>query len=359
MRSVAQLRGLRKALLVVGGAMAFGTAPQCQPAANSLQRFEFTEPEMGVPFRIVLYTAAAEDAQAAARAAFNRIAQLNEIMSDYETDSELNELSRTSGLGKAVRVSDDLWRVLEKAQQLAQRSGGAFDVTVGPAVALWRRARRNQRLPEPERLVEAQKAVGYEHVRMNPADHTVELLVPGMKLDLGGIAKGYALDEALKVLTARGVTRALVTGGGDMAMSEAPPGQQGWRIEIAPLDVPNAPPKRFVRLAEYALATSGDVFQRLEIDGRRYSHIVDPRTGVGLTDHSLVTVIARDCTTADALATAVSVLGPDKGFKLVEQIPGAVVHCVRKPADEIQTVESSGFSRFTEKPVPSGSQRVP
>jgi FAD:protein FMN transferase len=323
--------------------------PSAQESSSALQRFEFTEPEMGVPFRIVLYAPEAEAAQAAGRAAFNRVAQLNEIMSDYETDSELNELSRTSGQGKAVHVSDDLWRVLDRARQVAEQSDGAFDITVGPTVSLWRRARRTQRLPEPERLAEALKAVGYKKVRLNPSDHTVELLVPGMKLDLGGIAKGYALDEALKVLTARGITRALVTGGGDMAMSNPPPGQCGWRIEIAPLDVPNAPPKRFVRLANWALATSGDLFQRLDIDGRRYSHIVDPHTGVGLTDHSLVTVIAPDCTTADALSKVVSVLGPEKGLKRIEQIPGVEAHLVRKPGEQIQAVESSGFRKFYEK----------
>jgi thiamine biosynthesis lipoprotein len=315
----------------------------------TLQRFEFSEPEMGVPFRIVLYAPDKAVAQAAAQAAFTRVAELNQILSDYETDSELNELSRTSGQGRLVHVSDDLWTVLRRAQEIAELSDGAFDITVGPAVNLWRRARRSQRLPDPDRLVEARKAVGYKHVRLIPSDHTVELLAHGMKLDLGGIAKGYALDQAVNVLTGRGITSALVTGGGDMAASGPPPGQTGWRIEVAPLDVPNAPPKRFVRLAHMALATSGDVFQRLEIEGRRYSHIVDPRTGMGLTDHSLVTVIAPDCTTADALATAVSVLGPDKGLKLIERVAGAEAHVVRKPGDEVQMLESSGFGKFYEK----------
>jgi thiamine biosynthesis lipoprotein len=171
-----------------------------------------------------------------------------------------------------------------------------------------------------------------------------------MKLDLGGIAKGYALDEALKVLASHGIARALVSGGGDMAVSGAPPGAPGWRIEIAPLDVADAPPKRFVSLADAALATSGDVFQRLEIEGKRFSHIVDPRTGVGLTDHGLVTIIAPDCMTADALATAVSVLGPEKGLKLVELTPQAEAHIVRKPGERIEVIESRGFNRFSQTP---------
>jgi thiamine biosynthesis lipoprotein len=171
-----------------------------------------------------------------------------------------------------------------------------------------------------------------------------------MKLDLGGIAKGYALDEALKVLGAHGIKSALVTGGGDMAMSEPPPGETGWRIEIAPLDVPNAPPKRFVRLRGLGLATSGDLFQHLEIDGKRYSHVVDPHTGIGLTDHALVTIIAPDGMTADALAKVVGVLGPEKGLKFIENTPGVEAHLVRKPGEEIQSAESKGFKRFYEKP---------
>lgn len=331
---------------------------QASPAAPeqkdaSLMRFEFTEPQMGVPFRIVLYAPDLATAQSAAQAAFARVAQLNEIMSDYETDSELNELSRTSGQNRQVRVSEDLWAVLMRAQELAEKTEGAFDVTVGPAVSLWRKARRVQQEPDSERLAESRKAIGYKFMRLNPGAQTVELTQPHMKLDLGGIAKGYALDEALKVLRSRGLRRALVTGGGDMALGDAPPNETGWRIEIAPLDVPNAPPKRYVRLSHAALATSGDVFQRLEIGGRRYSHIIDPRTGVGLTDHSLVTVIAKDCTTADSLATAASVLGPEKGLRYVESVPEAEGYLVRKPGEQLQILETSGFKRHLEaSPIP-------
>jgi thiamine biosynthesis lipoprotein len=131
-----------------------------------------------------------------------------------------------------------------------------------------------------------------------------------------------------------------------MAVSQPPPDKKGWRIEVAPLDATNAPPKRFVLLSNVAIATSGDVFQRLEIDGKRYSHIVDPWTGIGLTDHSLVTVIARNCMTADSLATAVSVLGSSKGLKLVAQTPGAAAHIVRKPGKTIEELESRNFTRL-------------
>jgi len=233
----------------------------------------------------------------------------------------LNELSRTAGFGKAVPVSDDLWRILVDAQHFSKRSDGAFDITVGPCVSLWRKARREKRLPDSARLAEALQAVGYQKLELK--NKTARLLVPDMKLDLGGIAKGYAVDEALKIVKQHGVRQALVGAAGDIVVSEAPPGKPGWQIEIGS-------PSKTVSLANAAVSTSGDVFQHLEVNGVRYSHIVDPRTGLGLTNQTLVTVIARDSTTADALATAISVLGPEKGTALARHFRGASVHFVAK-----------------------------
>jgi thiamine biosynthesis lipoprotein len=312
----------------------------------ALTRYEYQQPQMGLPFRIVFYAGDEKQAKSAADAAFSRIAVLNDILSDYDADSELSRLSRTSGQGRAVPVGPDLWFVLQRAQDLAERSDGAFDVTVGPYVNLWRKARRELKLPDPARLELARRSVGYTHVRLNPRRKTVELLAPDMRLDLGGIAKGYAVDEALKVLRQLGVTRALVAGGGDMAAGDPPPGRKGWRIELAPLDATNAPPARFVLLSHAALATSGDLFQRLEIDGKRYSHIVDPHTGIGLTDHSLVTVIAPDCITADSLTKVVSVLGPERGLRFIEATRAVAARVVRRPAEQIELHESLRFRRF-------------
>jgi thiamine biosynthesis lipoprotein len=321
------------------------------PEREPLTRHEFTRTEMGLPFRIVLYAPNPPAAQGAAEAAFARIHALNGMLSDYEYDSELSRLSRTAGSGQKVPVSDDLWTVLQQAQRWAQRSEGAFDITVGPYVSLWRRARRQKELPSEEWIERVRPAVGYQHLRLSSRGHTAELLVPNMRLDLGGIAKGYAVDEAMKVLRERGITRALVGGAGDMLASGPPPGQKGWRIAVAPLDTPDAPPARQVLLAHRAIATSGDLNQRLEIGGKRYSHIVDPQTGMGLTHHTLVTVIAKDCTTADALATAVSVLGPERGTAFVDRTHGVAVHLVGRPGNELVTKEAGGFGRFWETRV--------
>jgi FAD:protein FMN transferase len=210
-------------------------------------------------------------------------------------------------------------------------------------VVLWRKARRVKELPPAEMLAQARTAVGYEKLQLDPAQYRAKLLAPGMKLDLGGIGKGYGVDEALKVLRTNGITRALVAGSGDVAVSEPPPGKNGWRIELAPLDVTNAPPTRFLNLSNAALATSGDLFQRLEINGQRYSHIVNTQTGLGLTDHSLVTVIAKDCMTADSLTKVVSVFGPERGLKFIELYSSTAAHVVRKPGEKIEMVESEGF----------------
>jgi len=319
------------------------------PRQAALERYEFQQPEMGMPFRIVLYARNQAEANAAASGAFARIKQLNDIMSDYDPDSELSRLSRTSGQGHEVAVSADLWFVLERAQALAEETDGAFDVTVGPFVNLWRRARRQHELPPASKLEQARKAVGYRHVRLNPKTHSVELLVPDMRLDLGGIAKGYAVDEALRVLRQAGIRSALVEGGGDVGVSDSPPGRSAWRFELAPLDITNAPPAAYLLLKNMAISTSGDLNQRLEIDGKRYSHIVDPHTGIGLTDHSLVSVIAPTSITADSSTKVVSVLGPERGLKFIEHVPGASARIMRNPLEKLEVYESKRFKRFYEE----------
>ena len=310
-------------------------------AGAAEERFVFEKAEMGVPLRITLYAADEASARAATDAAFERVEVLNSILSDYDPDSELSRLSRTSGEGRAVPVSTDLWHVLERSQDIAARSGGAFDITIGPLVNLWRRARRKHELPSPESIGEMRARVGYRKLRLDAAHHTAMLLAPEMRLDVGGIAKGIAVDEVLRILASRGISRALVAASGDIGASDAPPGQPGWRVEVAALDAGGAPPAQLVWLRHSAVSTSGDTFQRVEIGGVRYSHIVDPRTGVGISDHSLVTVLAPNCTTTDSWETTISVLGPVRGLELIEQIPDAAAHIVRKPGATIEVRDSS------------------
>ena len=319
------------------------------PAASAeplLGRYESTQPQMGVPFKIILYAVDKKAANGAFEAAFPRIAELNRILSDYDPRSELSRLSRTGPSDRCVAPSDDLWFLLARSQTLAADTGGAFDVTVGPYVRLWRRARRQKQMPSDERLAQARAAVGYQYIELDPRARTARLLAPDMRLDLGGIAMGYAVDQALDVLRARGISRALIDASGDIGVGDPPPGKRGWTIGVAPLSI-HRTPSREILLANAAVTTSGDAFQHVEIDDRRYSHIVDPRTGLGLTDRSGVTVIGPDCTTADSLATAVSVLGPEAGLALVEKTPGAAAFIVRATDNgEPETFASRRFKTF-------------
>ena len=332
------------AAALLAGVLAAGGCRTTPPEPPQLERFEYTEPQMGVPFRIVLYAPGRAEADPAARAAFHRISALNAILSDYEFDSELSRLSRTAGSGEAVALSPELWTVLERAQELARRSDGAFDVTVGPLVSLWRKARREQELPEPRRLQTAIEATGWRQLELDPERRAARLTAPRMRLDLGGIAKGYAADEALRVLRERGIRRALVSGGGDLAVSDPPPGKAGWRIEVPPLEGADAPEICHVLLRNEGLATSGDVFQFVEIAGVRYSHILDPHTGLGLTNRSLVTVIARDGLTADSLSTTLSVRGPDSAPALARH-DRAGFRVMRRQGSEVELHENAAFRR--------------
>jgi thiamine biosynthesis lipoprotein len=317
MKDVAQ-RSLHLCILCVMTVSAISA-----PSAVTPSRFEFAEPHMGTVARVVLYAADAETAGRAAQAAFARIGDLDRRLSDYRDDSEINTICRV-GVGESVPVSADLFAILERAQALAARSSGAFDVTAAPVVQLWRRARRTGRVPDPERLRESLARTGYGHLRLDAARRAVTFDRPGMRLDLGGIAKGYAADRALATLGDAGVARALVAIGGDIAVGDAPVDATGWKIAIvvgADLGRPDHGPGRpgpYLSITRAGISTSGDSEQHVEIDGVRYSHIIDPRTGVPVRGRSSVTVIAPDATASDALATAASVLGPDEGLALAD-----------------------------------------
>jgi FAD:protein FMN transferase len=309
-------------------------------AAETLARFEYSQPHMGTLVRIVLYAPGAPVADAAAKAAFDRIGALDQALSDYRDSSELIRLSRQSG-GGPVDVSDDLFRVLRAAQRVARESDGAFDVTVGPLSVLWRHARRVREMPDTASIAAARALVGPEKLELDDRRRTVRLLTPGMQLDLGGIAKGFAADEAAAVLNRGGVETALVAAGGDIVAMGTPPGKDGWRVAIASIEGADSTPAGFVNLRNAAVSTSGDAEQFVVLDGVRYSHIVDPRTGAALTGRRSVTIVARDGTTSDALATAVSVMGAVKGLALVESTPGAAAFVSESAGGGVRRYESS------------------
>ncbi len=326
-------------------------------AAQALERHEFAERHMGTEFRLVLYAASREQAASAAAAAFARIGELDRELSDYDPESELSRLGRRSDAGApttAVPLGADLWRVLEQAQAVAVASGGAFDATVGPYVRLWRRAARQGELPDEERLREAGAAVGFRKLELDGERRSARLLAPGMRLDLGGIAKGFALDEALLALNERGIARALVVGGGELRAGGAPPDARGWRVSLSGLESSELR----LELADAALATSGDLARHVELDGIRYSHIVDPRTGRALEERRLASVLAPDAMLADALATALSVLDADEGLELAARHPGVEARILVRRGERTEAFCSPRFPTALScrvVPIPSGS----
>lgn len=269
-----------------------------------LRRFEYSQIHMGGAVRVTLYAESEAKAETAAKAAFARFAELEQIMSDYRPTSEIVQLA-SKAVDRPVQVSDDLWRVIVRSLAVARYSDGAFDPTCGPIVALWREARQTKKLPDPAKIEEARTRTGWRFVELDARAHAVLFKKPGMKIDLGGIAKGDACDQAMIVLKAHGIDRAMVEAGGDLKVSGPPPGKAGWTIAIKDWGEP-------LLLRHQALSTSGDTEQFVEIDGVRYSHIVDARTGVGVTNRLQASVLAPQGLTTDPLATAVCVLGPEK-----------------------------------------------
>ncbi|HLP00087.1 MAG TPA: FAD:protein FMN transferase [Fimbriimonas sp.] len=254
---------------------------------------------MGVEFRLSVYANDSSKAANVAKTVFARVRQLDEIMSDYIQESELNRVNRTA-YEKDVKVSDDLFRVLSLARKAYVVSGGLFDPTIGPLSQIWRAARRSGQLPDPQAVTAARATVGFDKVRLYSLNQSVRFLVPGVKLDLGGIGKGFACQEAIIVATKAGCESAMIEGGGDMFFSKAPPGESGWEVEL-----PNGETRAFKNTA---LSTSGNETQFTEINGRRYAHIIDPRKGWGAESKpGLVwkssSVIGKNGALVDAYAT--------------------------------------------------------
>jgi thiamine biosynthesis lipoprotein len=308
-------------LVVISGATstaAFGDVE------SELQRFSRTAHLMGVDFRIDLYARSRMDADRAFKTAFTRIADLERCMSNYRADSELSELCTNAAKNNPIKVSEDLWKVLVYAKRISDLSNGAFDVTIGRVTKLWRRARRQKELPSEQRIAEELEFVGFEKLMLNPFDQSVMIRTPGLLIDLGAIGKGYAADEALRVLAELGVTRAVVNASGDVCFGAAPPDSAGWPTGIGAFTA-GGQPILLQPQSQGAVATSGDAFQFMEIDGKRYSHILDPRTGMPVQVRSSVSVWAATGMAADALASAVSVLGPRRGLRLVRKLDGVEV----------------------------------
>jgi len=276
-------------------------------------RFEFSHSSMGSLFVVTVYGKDAGLAKRTAESAFSMVDRLNLIMSDYNPESELMKLSRQSGQGIYVPVSKELFEVLKESLYWSEWSGGLFDITVGAYTQLWRRAGRKGRLPDASDLQKADSVVGFHHIKLDTVNRAVLLEQPGMQLDLGGIAKGYTVDLIFDLFASKGFDQVLVDGGGDIRAGENPPGTEGWKIVMETY----AGADSISYISNCSIATSGDLYRYTEVGGVRYSHIIDPSTGYGITTPRTVTVTAPTCMQADVLASILSIAGAGKGFELL------------------------------------------
>jgi len=285
--------------------------------ADDLYRYSFQEKHMGTYVKIIMYHCDREEAIAAAEAAYDTINLMNQVMSDYLANSEINQLNNAPAK-KRVSVSPQLFQVLKKAYKMSKLTNGAFDVTVGPVVKLWRKARKDEKLPEKQALQKAGKAVGYKKIMLK--DSFVVKKKDGMSLDFGGIGKGIAMQAAMKAINDAGIQRVLIDAGGDILVAQSPPEEKGWKITVGLFE--HSRYKKELFLENTAIASSGDLYQFLEVEGIRYSHIVNPVTGMGVTGQRRSTVIGPDAAVADALASALCVVPCKQVQKLITAFDG-------------------------------------
>ena len=304
---------------------------------------------MGTIFRLVIWARDAESAGGGAEAAWKRIDQLNETFSDYDPSSELSRLCRQTDSGPMtapLHVSEDLWDVLSQSVAASRLSGGTFDITVGPLSQLQRRMRKTGTMPTTQEIEIARQRVGWRYIKLDPSHHGVQLLHANMRLDVGGIAKGYTSEQVLKVLRRLGFGHALCGAAGDIYGGDPPPGRDNWHVGIQSLKEPDQI-AAYVQFHNYAVSTSGDTYRGANVEGTRYSHIIDPRTGLGITRRIGVTTLAPHGITADWITKPISILGPRKGIELIEKIPGAAARVVEIGADGVErTYESKRFGQF-------------
>ena len=306
-----------------------------------LQRFHFVQEKMGSPFHLLFYHTDSSSAFAIGEKCFALVDSLNHIFSDYDFQSEVSNINRTA-FTKTVSVSPQMQDLLCKSMQAYQLSNGIFDVGLGSITQIWRNARKIRELPSDSMLQEAKMQAGLKWVSFSCAGNTIGFLQPKLQLDFGGIAKGYVAQKVIERLQSWGIHSALADAGGDMVTTEAPPGKEGWQIAINRPEEKEALLEKKLWVKNKAVATSGDSFQLLEIDNLRYSHILDPHTGKGITNGKNVTIIAADGATADWLATACSILETDAALALAKKC-GAELLITQVIGGKIAYAQTPGF----------------
>jgi FAD:protein FMN transferase len=278
-----------------------------------------SQPLLGTFVTVTVYARSEEAGQKAISAAFDEIRRVDGVLSVHNGESEVSRVNRLAA-EHAMTISAELVEVLRSALRISAETEGAFDVTIGPLAQLWGFIWKEYRLPTRAELERTLPLVGYQQVSLRKTAvpdggmaASVQFARNGMFLDFGGIGKGYAVDRAMAVLRQEGIRSAMVKAGGDLRVMGTPPGQRGWEVQI---EDPRKEGKRAsIVLRDQALSTSGNYENYFEVDGKRYSHIIDPRSGIPIAGMASCTVIGSTCLETDAYATAFFVIGIDESLQ--------------------------------------------
>ncbi|MCF6223820.1 MAG: FAD:protein FMN transferase [Flavobacteriaceae bacterium] len=313
---------------------------------QNLMRFSFSEVAMGTQLKIIFYASDSLKANDISHALFKKVKVLNAIFSDYDKNSELMQLCNTYETNKRVKVSNELFDILYQASKISIESDGLFDVTVGPYTKLWRKAKKNQKLPTKQQLLQAKKAVDYNYIVLNHKNKTITFKKYGVQIDLGGIAKGYTSDEVLKMLKNYNINQALIDFGGDITAGDPPPNKKGWNVELSYTNSLGRRISKTLLISNMSIATSGDYFQQFSMDNINYSHIIDPATGLGITKSIQVTVIAKSGTFADGFASAFSIMQENDIENILKKNKDLHVFITTINYDSTKTWDSELFNNY-------------
>jgi thiamine biosynthesis lipoprotein len=314
------------------------------------KRFQFSEMKMGSSFTIIFYHTDSIEANTIARSCFSLVDSLNAVFSDYSSRSEVGSLN-TQASYQQLKPSPELFSMILRARQAWLLSSHSFDVTIGALSQLWRRAKRQQEFPGKDEVEKAKAMTGFENLLVDEQKRTISTRKYGIQLDFGGIVPGYAAQKVIDYLHSINIHQALADASGDIVVSGAPPGKAGWTIGINLPESENEIWDRQLGLTHCAVSTSGDVYRYTLHDGIKYSHIIDPRTGYGLTSQRNVTVIAKDGATADWLATACSILSIPQAMALAKQQKAQLLVAILRDG-KIKTYRTKGFDNYFNPKLP-------
>lgn len=315
-----------------------------------LKRFRFSENKMGSSFNIIFYHSDSIEAVSISKQCFALVDSLNNIFSDYSSTSEVGGLAAMPVV-KDQKVSGELFEVILLSKQAWKRSGKTFDITIGALSQLWRKAKKENRFPSKEEINEAKGSTGFKYLSYDIFQKTISFKKPGIRFDFGGIVPGYAAQKVMDLLKSRNINIALINASGDIVVSDPPPGKEGWTIAINLPESEHEVWDKNLGLKNFAVSTSGDVYRYTIHKGKKYSHIIDPRTGYGVTTQRNVTVITKNGADADWLATACSILPIKKALKLAKK-EHAAVFIATLDGEKIVTHKSKSFDSFFQTKQP-------